>query len=94
MAYVSQQHTPLRSPELYALRVPSMWGVWAIVIILLFLGCPPWGMSLCYTVSTLLLPVSLWFLLYIFSYRKSFLLVLRSFSLIVALQIVIVLVCL
>ena len=66
----------------------------AIVIILPFVGCLPGGMGLDCTVSLSLLPISLWFLLYIFSCGKSFLLVLRSFSLTVTLEMVVILVCL
>ena len=50
-------------------------------------------MNLDYTLSLTLLPISLWFLLYIFSCRRSFLLVLWSFSWVVSLQIVVILVC-
>ena len=57
----------------------------AIVIIFCCVGHLPGGMGLDCTTSPLLLPVSLWFLFYIFSCRRSFLLVFRSFSLIVAL---------
>ena len=46
-------------------------------------GMPTGGVGLDYTVSPPLLPVSLWFLLYIFSCEKSFLLVFRSVSSIV-----------
>ena len=72
---------------------PPGWVVWcgawtpcslcrnsAIVIILPFVGCLPGGVGLAYTVSLPLLSVSLWFLLYIFSGRKSFLLVFKWFS--------------
>ena len=51
----------------------------AIVIIFLFVVYLPKGMDLHYIASLFLLPISLWFLLYIFSCRKSFLLVF-SFS--------------
>ena len=40
----------------------------------------PGGVSPDYTMSPPLLPISLWFRLYFFSYGKSFLLVFRSFS--------------
>ena len=56
------------------------------------MGCLPWGMGLDYIASLPLLPVSLWFFLYIFSCR-SFLLFSVLFSAIVALQIVVTLVC-
>ena len=56
----------------------------AIVIILPFVGHLPRGVGLDQTASLLPLPMPLWFLLYIFSCRKSFLLVFRLFSLIVA----------
>ena len=78
---------------------PPGWGAWwglktphslrrtsAIVIILPFVGLPPRGVGLDYTVSLPLLPVSLWFLLYIFCCRKSFFFArFQSFSSIVAL---------
>ena len=65
----------------------------AIVIILLFVGHLPMGVDLDYTVSLALLVILWWFLLYIFSCGKSFTLVFRSLSLIVALYVVIILVC-
>lgn len=55
-----------------------------IVIILLFVGHPPEGMGLDYTTSLPFLPV-FWFLLYIFSYGISFLLIFWSSSSIVVL---------
>ena len=36
-------------------------------------GCPPKGMGLDYMVSSPLLPISVWLLLYVFSCRRSFL---------------------
>ena len=45
----------------------------SIVIILLLVGCPFKGIGLDYVVTLPLLSVSLWFLLYIFSYTRSFL---------------------
>ena len=50
-----------------------------------FVGRPPKGMGLDSTLSPPLLHIFLWFLLYIFSCRRSFLLVFRSFSSIFAL---------
>ena len=49
------------------------------------LGSPTQSMDLDSTASPPLLPILLWFLLYIFSCRRSFLLVVQSFSLIAAL---------
>ena len=46
-----------------------------------------------YITSFLLLLVSVWFLLYIFSCRRQFLLVLWSFSSVVALDIIVIFVC-
>ena len=43
------------------------------IIILQFVGHPPRVMGLDYIASLPLLPVSLWFVLYVFSYRRSFL---------------------
>ena len=68
-----------RTPGLVRL----MWGLnhslfartSAVVIILPFVSCLPWGVGLDHTASPSFLLVSLWFLLYIFSCRKSFLLV-------------------
>ena len=57
----------------------------AIVIILLFKGHLPRGIGLDYTASLPLLPFLLWFFLYIFSCRESFLLVFESFTYIVTL---------
>lgn len=56
------------------LRPPCSLGrTFAIVVILLFEGCPPEGMGLIYITTLPFLPNSLWFLLYIFRYRRSFL---------------------
>ena len=52
----------------------------ASVVIFLFVGHPPRGMGVDYITSPPLLPVLLWFLLYIFSWRRSFLLVFQTFS--------------
>ena len=52
----------------------------AIVIILLSVGRLTREVGLDYTMSPPLLPISLWFLIYIFSCGKSFMLVFRSFS--------------
>ena len=71
----------------------SLRGISAMVIILPFVGHLPRVTGLDYTVCLPLLPLSLWFLLYIFSCRKSFLLVFRSFSSIVALYVFVILVC-
>ena len=57
---------------------PSLGTTSIIVIILLFVGLPPRSMGLDCTVSSPLLPIFLWFFLYIFSCRQSFLLVFRS----------------
>ena len=32
MSYASQEHTPLWSPELCALRVPPMWASWVLLL--------------------------------------------------------------
>ena len=56
-----------------------------LLIILPFVGHLSGGMGLEYTISLPLLPILLWFLLYIISYGKSFLLVFRYLSLIVVL---------
>ena len=52
----------------------------AIVINLPFVGHLPRGLGLDYNVPSPLLPSSFWFLLYLLSCGKSFLLVFRSFS--------------
>ena len=82
---------------------PPGWGPWCgaqtpsslgrtstVGIILPFMGHHPGGLGLDYTASPPLLPVSLWFLLYIFGCRRSFLLVFGSFSLVLALYIVVI----
>lgn len=58
----------------------------ATVIILLWVGHPPGGIGLNYTMTPSLLPILSWVLLYIFSCRRSFSFVLSLFSLIVALS--------
>ena len=65
----------------------------AVVNIIPFVNHLPRGLGLDYIAFTSLLPVSLWFLLYIFI-TKLFLLVFRSFSLIVLLKLVVISVCL
>ena len=82
--------TPVQDPQAgepnAGLRPLTPWGeplqLWLFSC--LWIACPR-GMNLDSTVSPLLLPISLWFLLCIFSCGKSFLLVFRSFSSIVAL---------
>ena len=67
-------------------RTPHFSGrISAILIILPFVDHPPRGLGLDRTASLPLLPVLLCFLLYNFSFSRSFLLVFRSFSSIVAL---------
>ena len=64
----------------------TFWGrISTIVIIFLFVGHLHGCVNLDYTTSLLLLPISLWFLLYIVKCGKSFKLVFRSFSSIVTL---------
>ena len=60
-------------------QAPRSWRTSVIVIILPFVVHPPRGMGPDYTTSPSLLPVSLWFLLYIFSRRRPFLPVFQSF---------------
>ena len=68
------------------LRSLDPWGRTSpFVNILPFMGHTPRGLGLDYTAFPPLLPVLLWFLLYIFNFRRSFLLVLRSFSSVLAL---------
>ena len=57
----------------------------AVLIILSFVNRLPRSVGLDYTLSLPLLPIQVWFLHYIFSCGKSFLLVFRLFSQIVAL---------
>ena len=84
--------TPLPDVE------PSGWGAWcgiqtlcslgwasAMVIVFSFVGCPPQGYESWLDHVSAPPTLSLWFLLYIFSCKRSFLLVPRSFSLIVSL---------
>ena len=52
-----------------------------LVIILLYVYCPPWGMKLDHIVTLLLLPTLLWFLLYNFNCRRSPLFMFWTFSL-------------
>ena len=52
----------------------SLWKTSAVVIILLFVDHAPGDMGLDYTTTLSLLSVSLWFLLYVFNCRRSFLL--------------------
>ena len=52
----------------------------ANVIILLFVGCLSREVGLDYIMSLPLLPISLYFVFHIFSCRKSFMLVFRSFA--------------
>ena len=71
------------------------WGVWCVawtlhslgrtsaIIMLSFVGCLLRAMCLDYTISPPLPPLLLWFLIYIFSWGKYFLLGFKSFSLIV-----------
>lgn len=62
------------------------WGKTSLIVIILpFVGCLPGGTDLDSTLSLLLLPILLWFLIYIFSYRRSLLLVFGLFSLTTAL---------
>ena len=87
-------------------RTPSlespMWGSelsllcenLCIVIILQLVGCPPRGVEFDYISSLPLLPISLRFLLYVFSCRRSFLVGSSLFSLMVVLQRVVTLMCL
>ena len=73
-------------------QTPSSSGrTSAVVIILPFMDHPP-RVYLDYTPSPHLLPILLWFLLYIFSYRP-FLLFFPSFSSVVALQVFVIFVC-
>ena len=77
------------------LRPLAPWGgPLIIVVLLLFVGHWPKGVGPNFTTFLPLLPVSLWFLLYILHCGKLFLLVLRRFSWLIALQIVITWVCL
>ena len=64
---------------------PSFEKTSAIGITLLFVGCLARDVDLDYTSSLPLLPVSLWFLPYVFGCREGFLLVFRLFSSVVAL---------
>ena len=57
----------------------SLGRILNIAFILLFVGCLSKGVNLKYAASLPLLPMSFWFLLYIFNYRKSFLLVFKLF---------------
>ena len=61
----------------------SLRRITAIVVTLLFVDCLPGDVSLNYSASPFLLLDLLWLLLYVFSCRRSFLLIFRSFSLIV-----------
>ena len=63
----------------------SLWRTSTIVTILPFMDRQPQDMGLDYTVSPPLLPILLWFCLYIFSYRRSLPIVFRSFLSTVAL---------
>ena len=70
----------ISSPEPHGWRLQSgtqtlgfLGRTSSIVIILLLVGCPFKGIGLDYVVTLPLLSVSLWFLLYIFSYTRSFL---------------------
>ena len=57
----------------------SMWGsnshflgtTFTILVTFLFVSCLPLNVGFEYTISLLLLPILLWFLLYTFSYGKS-----------------------
>lgn len=64
---------------------PSFEKTSAVGITLLFVDCLAGDVDLDYTSSLPLLPISLWFLPYVFGCRESFLLVFRLFSSIVAL---------
>ena len=67
-------------------QIPFLLGTTsAIVIFLLFVGHLLGDMGLDYTVSPPRLPFSLWFLLYIFMWKRSFLLIFMLFSEIIAL---------
>ena len=72
-------------PSVGAQSSYSLGRTSVILIILLFVGHSPRDMGLNYAISPPLLPISLWFLFYIFSCRRSFLLVFQSFSSIIAL---------
>ena len=63
----------------YGPRMTCPLGRRYAIEIILFVGYLSRGMGLDYTMFLPLLPIALWFLLYIFTYRKFFLLVFRSF---------------
>ena len=87
----SHFRTPRVGSPMWDLAPSFLGRTSAVVIFLLFVGHQPgvWILAI-YLVSTLP-PGFLWFLLYIFSCGRSFLLVFWSFSSIVALKIVIIL---
>ena len=68
------------------------WGSTSGIVIIPFVGCLPQVMGLNCTGSPLFPSTLLWFLLYIFSCRRSFLLVFWSLSSIVSVYIIVILV--
>ena len=86
-----------RTPQLgnltWGSELSLLWKNLCNIIILQFVGHPPGGMWLDYIVSSLLQPSLLWFLLYVFSYGRSFLVGSSLFLLMVVLQIAMILVC-
>ena len=71
-------HLPIVGPlgwgARYEAQIPHSLGrISSVVIIIPFVSCPHEGMGLDYIMTLLILPVSLWFLLYIFSCRRYFL---------------------
>ena len=69
----SQCRTPRLGSLMWGSELSLLWENLCNITILQFVGCLPRDMGFDYIASPPLLLVSFWFLLYVFSYRRSFL---------------------